>query len=395
MTDSDDVDGNIAVGLCIDCAKHPSLKKVISEDCEPGLCAFCGRTDAPIRAPDRAQPMVMLLRALIRFYWDEWSYNPHWGGESALSLLSEPGNPVVEPPTTDEFSDEFTFLLEEPPYPAWEEGIAIYAGHDEDGMRGLNTAISRARPLALNELRSRLLLENFTDVDADLEAIVEPFLEDITCILPQGELWHRARLGHKRLIKKATLEWEGRVFREPWTKSEIGAPPPPMASTGRLNRSGVAMLYLTSNPETAIAEIRPHPGHTISVGAFRNNDAVRIADFDPDIAVFSSSDARLALFEIVHAFDRSMSTPVTPDKQTPYLLTQLLAEVLRRRGFDGVRFRSSVSDGENLCIFRPAKFAFVEGHSKVCRLQSVRYESIDLPTILEPKPDDQPIADES
>jgi hypothetical protein len=144
------------------------------------------------------------------------------------------------------------------------------------------------------------------------------------------------------------------------------------------------MLYLASDAQTAISEIRPHPGHHISVGGFSNPDALRVADFDPDIAIFATSDARLALYETIFSFDQTMSMPVTPERKNSYLLTQLLAEVLRRRGFDGVRFRSSVSNGTNLCVFYPKKFEFVEGHSTVHRLESVQYTTTDAPTVLNP-----------
>ena len=67
----------------------------------------------------------------------------------------------------------------------------------------------------------------------------------------------------------------------------------------------------------------------------------------------------------------------------------MLAEVLLRCGFDGVRFRSSVSDGINICVFHPAKFAFVEGHSEVRRLASVRYDAPAVPSLIEPGAEDR------
>lgn len=97
---------------------------------------------------------------------------------------------------------------------------------------------------------------------------------------------------------------------------------------------------------------------------------------------------RLLIITHIQAFDRLMSMPVTPDEKTSYLLTQLLAEVLLRRGFDGVRFRSSVSDGINICVFHPAKFEFAEGHSEVRRLESVKYDAPAVPSLVEPSGED-------
>jgi hypothetical protein len=386
VTDTEDED--VRVSACVDCARHPSLIRVIEADSVTGLCAFCGRPDAIVRNPDNAEPMVMLIRALIRYYWDEFEYNGHWGGDSVLDLFADDANPVVRPAIADTYLDDFGFLLEEPVYPDPADGIAIYAGHDEHYGRMINFAISRTNPRQFLELRHRLLSENFFEVEPALEALIEPFLDDIATEMRAGEIWFRARLGQKATYQHYEGGWTNKIVRQPWLGNEIGAPPPLNAGIGRLNRAGVSMLYLASDAYTALAEIRPHPGHYLSIGGFKSLEAVRLADFNPDIALFSANDDRLDLFAIIQAFDRLMSLPVTPDEKTSYLLTQLLAEVLRRRGFDGVRFRSSVSEGVNICIFHPAKFAFAEGHSEVRRLASVTYDAPTVPSLTEPGADD-------
>jgi hypothetical protein len=47
-----------------------------------------------------------------------------------------------------------------------------------------------------------------------------------------------------------------------------------------------------------------------------------------------------------------------------------------------------VSEGVNICIFHPAKFAFAEGHSEVRRLASVTYDAPTVPSLTEPGADD-------
>jgi hypothetical protein len=380
----DIAENEVRVSVCVNCARHPSLKHIIQADSIAGLCALCGRSDAIVRSPDSTEPMVMLIRALIRFYWDEFEYNGHWGGDSVLDLFTDDGNPVLKPAVTDDYLDEFDYLLQEPTYPPTSDGVAIYAGFDEGGGRMINFAISRTNPRPFVELQHRLLSENFFEVEPALEALIDPFLSDIALELPVEEIWFRARLGNKAVYQHFEGGWTNKIIRQPWLGSDIGAPPPLNAGIGRLNRAGVSMLYLASDSYTAIAEIRPHPGHYISLGGFRSVEPLRLADFNPDIALFSANDDRLDLYAVIQAFDRLMSMPVTPDEKTSYLLTQLLAEVLLRRGFDGVRFRSSVSDGINICVFHPAKFEFAEGHSEVRRLESVKYDAPAVPSLVEP-----------
>jgi hypothetical protein len=79
-----------------------------------------------------------------------------------------------------------------------------------------------------------------------------------------------------------------------------------------------------------------------------------------------------------------LSTPVTPDDKGGYLLTQLLAEILRQKGFDGVQYRSSVSDGVNFCLLDPSAAQFVNGHSNVHHVQGVTYCAPPSPVVLVP-----------
>jgi hypothetical protein len=365
------------VSLCVDCARHPSLKEVVLARPVVGTCAFCCRTDATVRDPDDAEPMVMLVRALIRFHWDEDAYNSHWGGDDVLKLFADDRNSVIAPPVADTWQDEFDSLLQEPPYPDRDKGISIYAGFDQDGLRQIDFAISRTDP--------RLMTEDVVVVQPDLERLVGPFLADIAFTLPAATLAMRARVGVAAVYGRMD-GFDYQLLRQPYQGAAIGASPSP--GDGRLNRAGHPVLYLGSTSYTSLAEIRPHPGHYVSIGSFETIRDLRIADFDPDIARFATSDDRLDFYAVIQAFDRMMSTPVTPEDKAGYRLTQLLAEVLAARGFDGVRYRSSVSDGVNLCLFDSASAVYVDGHAEVRFVEAVRYDAPKSPSLQNPGPSD-------
>lgn len=387
MTEAVD-DEESQVSVCSDCARHPSLKKTIEADPVTGICAFCCRTDAQVRNPENTEPMVMLMRALIRFYWDEFSYNSHWGGEAVLELFNDPDNPVVEPFAANDYYDAFDHLLQDPPYPDWAKGVSIYAGFDADGIRTLNSAISRSTPGPVGHLRKRLDASNFAKMESELGSLIKPFLADLKFVLPKGGTWFRARTGVEARFLRSD-GFDSHIVRQPYLGPSIGASPKP--GNGRLNREGRPVLYLGSDPYTALAEIRPHPGHYVSIGGFEILKDLNVADFDPDISLFSTSDERLEMYEVIQTFDRWMSTPVTPDDKVSYLITQLLAENLQAQGFHAVQFRSSVSEGVNLCIFDTSLAAFVEGYSSVRFIQSVHYETSEHPSVTSPEPGDHPL----
>jgi hypothetical protein len=71
--------------LCIDCARHQTLKAFIeSHPGEHDRCGACLRR-APavlVCATSERERLSYVLRALIRFYYDEDDYNEHLGGDS-------------------------------------------------------------------------------------------------------------------------------------------------------------------------------------------------------------------------------------------------------------------------------------------------------------------------
>lgn len=50
--------------------------------------------------------------------------------------------------------------------------------------------------------------------------------------------------------------------------SDMGAPPREATRPGRLNPTGIPYLYLSSDKETAIAEVRPWMGANVTVASF-------------------------------------------------------------------------------------------------------------------------------
>ncbi len=79
------------LSICSECAKHPALKKfVLSHGATGNECGICHRGDRIASAPAQHGALSSLIRALVRFFYDEWTYNGHWGGDKEPeSLLCE------------------------------------------------------------------------------------------------------------------------------------------------------------------------------------------------------------------------------------------------------------------------------------------------------------------
>ena len=134
-------------------------------------------------------------------------------------------------------------------------------------------------------------------------------------------------------------------------------PIPGRALEGRANPKGIPYLYLATDLNTAIAEIRPWVGATISVGQFSTTRSTRLIDCTVDVSrkiYLSSTEPPSAEREkaVWGDIDGAFSRPVTPtDDHAAYVPTQVLAELFRNMGYDGIAYRSSVGPGTNIALF--------------------------------------------
>jgi hypothetical protein len=151
-------------------------------------------------------------------------------------------------------------------------------------------------------------------------------------------------------------------------KTAMGMPQPQLTRGGRANPIGIPYFYAASNDKTAIAEIRPHPGNTVSVCKFKTvsdlevlnliNPRERISPFE---IAYQQGDEDYLLqlrydVEFLCHLGAELSKPITPDvAELEYLPTQYLCELIKKSQFDGVKFQSSVGDGVNYTLFSQAK----------------------------------------
>lgn len=134
-------------------------------------------------------------------------------------------------------------------------------------------------------------------------------------------------------------------------------PLPRSAHEGRVNPKGIPCLYLASDSDTAIAEVRPWVGGLVSVGEFAITRPLKVIDFsneDESVLKFydvePDSDVRQKV--IWAQIGRSFSRPITDEPATAdYVPTQIVAERIKQHGIDGVRYRSFLGGGVNMALF--------------------------------------------
>jgi hypothetical protein len=176
--------------------------------------------------------------------------------------------------------------------------------------------------------------------------------------LPPGTILWRAQIGNS---------WEAEEDGEETISIPFGFPPERMkplayeASEGRANSKGIPVLYMATQQETAVAEVRPWVGLLVSVAqlkVLRSLELVNCAanTVDEDTFAIYSSDYEPDPEEREQAvwqdIDRAFSRPVnTSDRSADYVPTQIIAELFKQQGLDGVAYRSSLGPGLNIALF--------------------------------------------
>ena len=186
-------------------------------------------------------------------------------------------------------------------------------------------------------------------------AAVKASMESRTRVLKKGFILWRARLGH---------DWRHEPQIDDTVPDAFGPnqmkPLKSKAYQGRVNPAGIPCLYLGTKKETVIGEVRPGVGSLVSVSQFRVERDLRIIDCSihqqenlMNHFLSPPTDPEEILSANWAAIDTAFSKPVSvSDDTAKYAPTQILAEVFKAGGFDGVAYRSNFGeDGYNVAIF--------------------------------------------
>ena len=118
--------------------------------------------------------------------------------------------------------------------------------------------------MATSKIEKRLKSENSFEVEKEFKRFLKKFGPTLDSTVPAGSLFYRARIAIAGSCTRCHEDNELELLDQPYLGDQIAAPPP-MATAGRLNRVGVSFLCLATDQLTAAAEVRPHPGHKLSI----------------------------------------------------------------------------------------------------------------------------------
>jgi RES domain-containing protein len=174
-------------------------------------------------------------------------------------------------------------------------------------------------------------------------------------IIQKDEILYRARINYKS---------KEHIALDP---NEMDAPPPNLVGAGRINPEGISYLYCANQEKTAIAEIRPYVGSSVTIAE------VKILK---DIIVLDLTKSVPDEFQVfwTQLFCYAFTYPFRPDDKLNYLATQYFAEKFKGNGFEGIIWKSGqTAIGNNIAIFPKDKH--VISSAKLIRIKSVEYNT--------------------
>lgn len=363
--------------ICTICAKEPHLKALIELDGEEGICDICEEKEVVLSS--LSNRFFQLCKALIRFNFSEWDYNHHWGGDGLESLFYGDENlffnesRAVSKDIYEELTNE---ISQGEVYEDYNKGVTIFAGYFDGQQNGLLRSIRTSHDPKLLSISKRLLTENHFNLEDELRNILLGFGDVTTTTLQAGQVLYRARTGYTARKSRLDVGFETEYHYGPYIGDDIGAPPPSIASAGRANRTGVSFLYCATNEQTAIAEIRPHPGDRVSVGGFQLKREMKAYDLSQShLLHYFATDELLDTYVVLNTLRILMNKTITPAERSQYSITQLIADCIRQLGYDAVMFASTVGTGTNTVVFNSADAEHIDASAKVYLIDKVEYTS--------------------
>lgn len=140
---------------------------------------------------------------------------------------------------------------------------------------------------------------------------------------------------------------------------EIAPSPAKFSVNNRMSPAGISYMYLSNNIETCFKEIRLNNDENALIGKFTVRRNLKILDLSqqPSLPKSSIFDDKYRdwdwINEFISDFTVEISKPIGEnEKDIEYIATQLLSEYIRKIGYDGIKFESSLNKNtDNFVLF--------------------------------------------
>lgn len=211
----------------------------------------------------------------------------------------------------------------------------------------------------------------------------------LNSVLPKGKVLYRAReIDTTKAYEDAECGFNAyfddnnKFHCSGYNYYESKEAPMTISASGRNNIQGASYLYLSSEEYTACAEIKPNIRGLISLARFEIQNDLKIIDFHDRVANYDNPDFVNEHHVYPHKILSYIFNSYAQIKRNDntYLVTQYLADYIRKAGIDGIKYWGSVNYGTNYTIFNCHKSNIKFLDSRIIATYGVNYDFVDLNT---------------
>lgn len=343
------------MNCCVNCFSDEQIKKIIVDNGHIGDCDFCGEKQVPVCSVDEATDISDLISDVLSVYEENERGRPLFSAiiedwnifrkdlPSSAKLIEAFCSTIY-----DDSSANYNVSVEIPR--AQLEEYGIFSGHT---WGEFSNAIKRKNRFHNNYFKA----DRFS-----------PFLGYSIRKYPKGTKLYRARICND--IKG-------------FEKSEMGAPPAHLRKAGRVNPEGIGVLYLTSDEQTALSEVRAGTFDYVTIGTFQLKKEIRVVNISElnkisPVLYSSNIESLSANTKIFRDIANEIAKPLRRnDSALAYLPTQFITEFIKSNGYAGVAYTSTMrTEGINVAVFDESIFECVAVHTVEINNISYSYEKI-------------------
>lgn len=183
-----------------------------------------------------------------------------------------------------------------------------------------------------------------------LESLYETCLKELQEIIPESFECYRARVIDANLKRGVDYDLE---------EASIGPAGIKNSESGRMNPEGITYFYVAEDRETALKESRLRGNDRVLVGRFVLLRDLRVIDwtreniYEKAVDIFSPKySPTMAVYQdFLKQFATQVAKPNELGRDIEYVATQLVAEFVRGKGYDGIKYDSSVGNGYDVVLF--------------------------------------------
>lgn len=334
---------------CINCFEDEVIIKLIADNGYHDDCEYCKTSDTKCIS---VYDLTEQFRKFLSIY-EETAYGEHYGqddnpldhGEPLHDLIQEDWN-IFSYKLEREIQRRLLFDILDLNHELDTGGrYSLYSRYEDSFTHVDSEEI-------WDEFSEGLKFSNrFFPVFDWVDDFAELFIE-LKRTIASGSTFFRARIGSEMNAKRQEV---------PFSLKNMGAPPIDKTRNGRANPVGIPYLYLATNRETSISEVRPWKEAKVSVAEVSIIEPVKIIDITnvpPITSPFENTDLRKAIENriLLSRLSYDLAKPINPNAgEYEYIPTQYLSELIKHLGYEGIKYKSAMGDGCNLVLFNENK----------------------------------------